>query len=385
MSGPPVLFMSNHVDGIGGVERVVTRLAAGLADRGYEVALYGLTPVDGPGHGLPKNQFESGFMSDRVNVAAHRRRGFPKAVDRAYRSAHRLRQEIRAEVLANLDRTLRRFADGILVCSQVYVMEHVYELGLPDPRRGGPRIVGQYHGSFEMARSGNEYRRLWKTYRDLDRFLLLTERDRELFREQGFNNTGYLPNPLSFWPARLREERERLVVAMSRYDRQKSLDHAIRAWSTIAPRFPDWRFELYGTGPEEDRLRDLIEKLGISSSARLMGSTSDPASVLERASLHVLSSQHEGLPMVLGEAMACGVPSVAYNCAPGIADLLGHEKDGIIVPKDSVSLLGDGLARLMEDDIERERMSSAARAAARRFDLDVVLDQWEELFRKVMR
>lgn len=385
MSKPPILIMSNHIDGIGGVERVVQMVANGLTERGYDVALYGLTPVEGPSLPLDGVKCEHGFMSERTNVSTTRRRFVPELLDRNYQRLSEQRKAVRSEVVENLSTTLERFRDGVFICSQLFVMEHVHELGIEDVMRSGVRLIGQYHNSFDMAMAGSEYRRAWRVYRDLDRFLLLTKRDQELFRKRGFNNTETMANPLSFYPESVPEDREKLVVALARYDNQKSLDHALRAWAQIAPRHPGWRFELYGTGPLEGQLQELIASLGIDNSARLMGSTSEPQAVLNRAAVHVLSSQHEGLPMVLGEAMACGVPSVAYNCAPGISEMVTHESDGIIVPRGAIGSLAEGLSRLMGDEALRRSMSRAGRESARRQDSGKILDQWEDLIEGTMR
>src|SRR5919108_343463 len=91
-----------------------------------------------------------------------------------------------------------------------------------------------------------------------------------------------------------------------------------------------------------------------------------------------LSSINEGLPISLGEAMACGVPSVAFDCAPGVREMVTDGEDGIVVPPLDVPALARGIERLIEDEPLRRRMGARARESARRFTKETILDRWEE-------
>lgn len=371
---PPVLILCNHVDGLGGVERVAHGLAAGLAQRGYDVALRGIRPTSGPSAEMTLSGYSTGFLSDR----AERPEG-----DTPHPAP--IRRAMRQEAVDNLRKTVANYRGGIVVCMQVYAMEHLADVGMDDLITGDIRIIGQYHWSYEGARSNTDFSRLSRTYRRIDKFLLLTEADAEAFRRHNFNNTGSMPNPL--WmraqePGRPRQQR---VVALSRYDEVKQLDHALRAWAEVSAEFPDWRLELYGDGPQRDELQALIERLGIAGSAALMGPTDDVEGVLLGSRLSVLSSLFEGLPMVLAESLACGVPAVAYNCAPGVAEIVTNGVDGRLVPPNRISDLATALRDVMGDDALIDRMGAAGRRSVARYSLDHVMDRWEDLIARTLR
>ena len=369
MTKPRILVMSNHVDGLGGVERVAHGLSAGLASRGYDVALRGIRPTSGPSGDMTMSGYSTGFMSDRQDLGG----GLVA------------RRALRKEAVDALRQTLEDYAGQVVICMQVYTMEHIAEVGVDRLLKQGTRVIGQYHWSYQGARSNTDFDRLSKTYRQIDKFLLLTEADAKAFTKQNFNNTGAMPNPLWMQPTEPSEPREKLLVALSRYDDVKQLDHALRAWAAVAPQFPDWTFELYGDGPLRDRLQSLIESLGIADSARLMGPTSDVEGVLRRARLSVLSSLFEGLPMVLAESLASGVPAVAYNCAPGVSEILTDGVDGRVVQQNHVAGLASALRDLMGDETAVERMAQAGRLSTRRYALDTVMDRWEDLLARVTR
>lgn len=374
MSNPPILIMANHIDGLGGAERVAHGLASGLTSRGYDVALRGIRPTADHRMEMGSTAYSTGFMSDRPERPAGEE-PWPAAV----------RQQMRREAVDGLEKTLLEYREGIFVCMQVFVMEHAAEIGLDEILDSGTRIVGQYHSSYSAARASTDFRRLSATYRQLDKFLLLTDDDARAFQEHNFNNTGVMPNPLSLPPAHAETPREDLVVAIARYDEIKQLDQALQAWAMLAPELPGWRFELYGEGPERSSLQRTIEELGIADSAFLMGVTEDVEEVLLRARATVLSSRFEGLPMVLAEALACGVPSVAYDCAPGVRAIVTDGVTGHLVAQNHIRGLADGLRVLIQDSDQWLSMSRAARASASRFAVDTVMDRWEDLIARVMR
>jgi glycosyltransferase involved in cell wall biosynthesis len=366
--------MSNHVDGLGGVERVAHGLAAGLSQRGYDVALRGIRPTSGPSADMTLSGYSTGFMSPRAE-RPEGERPHPVLVRRA----------MRKEAVDNLRSTLDRYRGEVVVCMQVYTMEHLAEIGIDEILSSGTRIIGQYHWSYQGARSNTDFGRLSRTYRKIDKFLLLTESDAVAFQRQNFNNTGWMPNPLWMSPGAGSRPRERRLVALSRYDEVKQLDHALRAWAQVAGEFPDWRFELYGDGPQRSELQALIDRLGVAESAKLMGPTDDVEGLLRTSRLSVLSSLFEGLPMVLAESLACGVPAVAYDCAPGVSEIVTDGLDGLLVKQNHLSGLAAALRELMGDDAKVERMSEAGRRSAERYSLDSVMDRWEDLLARVMR
>lgn len=380
-SKPPLLLMSNHIDGVGGVERVADELARGFSRRGYDVSLMGIRPTAGERVSLAGRPYHTGFLSDEMDDPA------PGGAKRgpAMIAWRQKREQRRQEAVESLRKTLGHYTEGIVICMQVWVMEHLADLGLADVMAAGTRLIGQYHSSYAAAHTTGDYRRLFRRYRDIDKFVLLTDTDARLFQQQDFNNTTAIPNPLPRFDEHPGGTRENLLVSLARYHKPKTIDHALRAWATIAPEFPEWRFELYGGGPDRADLQDLIDDLRIGASARLMGPTADVGRVLSRAKLHVLSSQYEGLPMVLAEAMSMRVPSVTYDSSPGVREIVSDNIDGFVVPKNSVDELAERLRELMTHEGLRSTMATSGVRSARRYHPDTVLDSWEQLFTRTLR
>jgi glycosyltransferase involved in cell wall biosynthesis len=105
---------------------------------------------------------------------------------------------------------------------------------------------------------------------------------------------------------------------------------------------------------------------------------------LARASVFAMTSRAEGFPMVLLEAMAAGVPIVAYDCPTGPADLLGDGGSGTLVPNGRTRLFADALARFMDDTEARRRAGAAALERAGGYELDAITARWEALFEELL-
>lgn len=365
---------------LGGVSGFMNTMAHGFLGRGYDVEVIGMTPS--PADAVvdldrdPRIRLRTVYDTQpppRENLAALGRLS----------PAKMLRQRRRAALQAAAIDRLRPLvatwgAETLVICTQLYAMEHLAPAGLVAGRREGPYVIAQYHGSRHMAARLGSLRRVREWYADADRFLALTTADAELFREKDrLNNTGFVPNPIPA-PRHGPADRHNEVVSLNRYDEQKSLDWLLRAWAVLAPDFPQWRLRLYGEGPLRADLARLIAELGIGGSATLEGITNDAEAVLRRSKIYALTSQYEGLPLTIAEAAQAGVPSVAFDCAPGIRELIEDGVDGVVVPPNHILGLVEGLRRLMGDDALRKRMGERAQERAGRFALDTILDRWEE-------
>jgi glycosyltransferase involved in cell wall biosynthesis len=94
-----------------------------------------------------------------------------------------------------------------------------------------------------------------------------------------------------------------------------------------------------------------------------------------------MSSHHEGLPLVLIEAMAMGLPIVSYDCPTGPADIVSHEKTGLLIPYLNVEALAEGLDKVMLNKDLREKFQKEALKEVEKFSVKSIVDKWEEVFK----
>jgi len=114
----------------------------------------------------------------------------------------------------------------------------------------------------------------------------------------------------------------------------------------------------------------------------LAGWEPDPAAVLQQGDLFVLSSRFEGFPNALLEAMACGVPSISFDCPSGPAEIIRDETDGLLVPPEDVAGLAAAIDRAMTDEALRQRLSAEAVHVVERFSVERYFAHWDAVLRR---
>lgn len=381
-----IVLMANDVDRLGGVGRFMERMAVEFFERGFQVELVGVTPpppsekqiVERPSAILVRELW-SEVAPENWTLKRRRDRLNPMR-----RKRFEKRRQLRKNAVNRLKILLEMWGpDTLIICTQVFGMEHLKEAGYDASNPQMPRIIGQYHGSYSMCVETRDLSRVVRGYSEVDKFVCLNAEDARLFRAASLNNATWIANPVET-PSAEPSKRENVFVALGRYDKQKSLDYFLRAWALIANELPDWRIELYGEGNLRSDLEKLISDEGIVR-ASLMGKTNEVGSVLSRSKVHVLSSQYEGLPIAIVEAALLGVPTVAFDCAPGIADLIEDGVSGTIVPQNNIEKLALAMSALANDKQKLDAMSGASIAYAQRFSPDVIVEQWVELLQDMSR
>jgi glycosyltransferase involved in cell wall biosynthesis len=375
-----VFLVANNIEELGGVQRVTHNLATMLHDRGHRVTVIGMQH-----HPVPHDYGERPYRWLVVNetpepAAPPAAEGVVGRVDPRARAARRRHEQAHQAAVDRLSEVFGEVEDGIVVVMQIWSMNWVAEA---DTRH--LHVIGMSHESFDATLNSTRWERVNKYYRELDLMLVLTQRDAERFELEGFNNVGVMHNSLSFYPDQVSDLTAPVVVAAGRYAPEKGYDRLIDAFARVAPDHPEWELRIFGHGPAQRPLEKQVERLGLVGRVHLPGLARDIEAALRASSVFALSSIHEGLPMALAEAMACGVPCVAFDCAPGVREIVTDGVDGIVVPPRKVDALSEGLDRLMGDVDLRRRYGGAARESVRRFAPDAVLAQWEDVFALVDR
>jgi GalNAc-alpha-(1->4)-GalNAc-alpha-(1->3)-diNAcBac-PP-undecaprenol alpha-1,4-N-acetyl-D-galactosaminyltransferase len=174
------------------------------------------------------------------------------------------------------------------------------------------------------------------------------------------------------------------VIAIGRLEVQKGFDMLLRAFAQNAQQHPSWTLMVIGDGSERDRLQALAAALQISDRVKWERAVKEPEKELHRSDLFVLSSRYEGLPMVLLEAMACGLPVVSFDCPSGPREIIHDGEDGLLVPANEIGALAAAMDRLMSSEDERKRLGERAAHVVERFGLAKVATMWTELFEQTL-
>ncbi len=176
---------------------------------------------------------------------------------------------------------------------------------------------------------------------------------------------------------------DRLVVAVGRLHEQKRFDLLLEAFAAAARKVPTARLAVVGTGSLRGDLEARATALGVEEKVRFAGFRSDVAALFAGADLFALSSDDEGLPMVVIEAMASG-RAVAATDVGSVRDLVVDGETGLVVPRRDPAALGEAMAALLSDDGRRAAMGQAGRARIReRFLLEKCVGDTEAFLKRV--
>nr|WSZ95748.1 glycosyltransferase family 4 protein [Streptomyces sp. NBC_00857] len=171
-----------------------------------------------------------------------------------------------------------------------------------------------------------------------------------------------------------------VVVAAGRLVQVKRYDLLIEAFAAVAAERPDWQLRIYGKGEEHDRLRRLIDELGLYNNVFLMGAAIPMEAEWVKGSIAAATSNFEPFGMTIVEAMRLGLPVVSTDCPHGPAEIIADGEDGRLVPVGDRDALSAALLALVRDDDKRRRMGRAALENSQRYAPGPVVAQAEELF-----
>jgi glycosyltransferase involved in cell wall biosynthesis len=167
---------------------------------------------------------------------------------------------------------------------------------------------------------------------------------------------------------------DQVFVAAGRYRPQKDFPTLIRAFAKVRTSRPA-RLVILGDGPERPRLEALVEELAVGDDVDLYGYTDNPYAFFSNATAFILSSQWEGLPTVLIEALSCGTPVVATDCPNGPREILAGGRYGHLLPMADVDALATGLELALEGKI-----APPPRESWTPYTLDAVVDDYLAAF-----
>jgi glycosyltransferase involved in cell wall biosynthesis len=212
--------------------------------------------------------------------------------------------------------------------------------------------------------------------RKFDNFIVLTRQDAEMWGD--LPNLSVMPNAVVTAPHIEHKSDNHRVIAVGRLDYQKGFDRLLDAWALIPSELRKfWRLDIFGQGEWEEKLKQQIMTLGIGESAAVNQPTDRIFDEYAASDFLVMTSHYEGFPMVMIEAMACGVPTVCFDFLCGPRDIIANGINGIIVPEGNLQALSTAMQQLMEHPEQLARMSDQAKRISEEFSQEVIMRRWD--------
>lgn len=184
-----------------------------------------------------------------------------------------------------------------------------------------------------------------------------------------------------------------VVITMGRITEQKGQQYLLRAFKLVKERMPNAKLAILGSGELQASLLQLAKDLHIERDVHFLGWQKNPFSFLARSKVFVLPSLWEGLPDVLLEAMACGIPVISADCKSGPREILAPATNinkeardmeiaeyGILVPTAQERILSEAIMRVLANANFAAELSAKAKERAEDFRVDKIIKQWDFLF-----
>ncbi|MBR4996063.1 MAG: glycosyltransferase family 4 protein [Alistipes sp.] len=219
-----------------------------------------------------------------------------------------------------------------------------------------------------------------KLVRKFDKFVVLSNEDRGYWGD--LSNIEVIPNAALFDGEDYSSTESHRVIAVGRLDYQKGFDRLVKAWDIVQrdEQLKSWRLDIFGQGEWQDMLQRMIDELGLQDSIKLNAPTKNIGQEYASSSMLVMSSNYEGFPMVMIEAMAKGLPVVSFDFKCGPKDIISHGENGLIVKNGDIEALAQAMKKMMLNNEERRQMGERARKVVNEYSEEVVMRKWITLF-----
>lgn len=239
---------------------------------------------------------------------------------------------------------------------------------------------------------------IWKLYgklRDWQHFKFASKFDAFIVLSNGaFNDWIQLsplpiiianPSPIHVDTNAVLDLSSKRVITIGNLISVKGYDLLINAWALIAPRYPEWSLDIFGQGELQNELQNQINSLMLTGSIKLVGTTKNVKSELLKSAFYVMSSRSEGLPMVLIESISCGIPIVAFDCETGPREIIKNNDCGILVENGNIQKLALTIEKMILNPMLRKKMSINAIEKSKEYELQYIMNKWENLFHSLIK
>ncbi|MBO4265007.1 MAG: glycosyltransferase [Clostridia bacterium] len=221
---------------------------------------------------------------------------------------------------------------------------------------------------------------LRKSYAKADGIICQTNGAKEALPKEIHDKCIVIPNPVT-QKAETRlplDKRDNFIAFPARFDiLQKRQDLMVRAFDIVHKKYPDLRLVFFGDGVDMEKIKDLVSSLELCDFVDFPGRVSPIQDYIRNARLMVLTSDFEGIPNAVIDAMALGLPVVSTDCTPGGARMLiENGVNGILVERGDPQKIADGILCMLDNPDEAERMGENAQKVIEKFDPAKIAGEW---------
>lgn len=363
-----ICFFSGDITRSGGTERVASMIANELVEReGFQIVFLSIV----------EQQEEMFFpLSDRISRYVLDERKTWIAPGPGY--------------LPLIPRLRKFLKEQEISC--IVDIDTILDILTVPAKRGLPvTLIAWEHFNYGYQWPSERYRKFRKkicgyTARHADEIVTLTERDMENYKKclgrKDRIQTIYNPVKRKQPDTKNVPNREKMLITVGRLTQIKGIDYLCKIAPDILKKYPDWSWYVLGAGEDRPLLEDTIRKEQLQDQLILTGNVPDVEGYLQRASIYVMTSRSEGLPMCLLEAMEQGVGCISFDIPTGPAEIIMEGKNGYLITPFDLEQMKEKISILIENEELRKHFSEQTSETVQRFDMNVILQKWTKLLKR---
>lgn len=370
-----ILIMVHNLTG-GGAERVASLWATGFIQRGYEV---GILLNERKGTPITYHIPES---VRKFNMADHPWVSW--IANKLYR-----RLQIEKYYVHRTRKVLVDFQPDVVIG----VLQPYAEWARKASKNLNIKIINTEHNTFERPidamynpMTSKRYRMKYEWNKLYDYVTVLTEADKRCVKNV-LTNVSVLPNPLTYIPTENIPPKKKVILAAGRLDawHAKGFDVLIKAWGSIANKYPNWRLQIAGGGNVKSKkfLQSIADECHLGKQIEFLGYQSDMLPIYRESSIFVLPSRYEGFGLVLIEAMSQGCASIACDFRGRQREIITNDGEGILYVSDSHHVLSEAIDKMIVDEAYRRIVQKNAIERSKFYSLNNIMDRWELILNKI--
>ena len=358
MNRPKILFVV-HALGYGGVGKMLSYLANYVSESGFDVTIYVQEQI---GQHYPQN--------DNITIIQETV-FFKNYFTRRFKQIGQLRKRVK-EINPDLVISFQtnQNALSVLATRKKKIPVIISERG--DPYQYKSIVAILKNVVINRAEGG----------------VFQTEKARKYFGKKLQKNGRVIfnPNTVPPSPQPLWEDRKDEIAFVARFDiKQKRQDIMLEAFLKITSEFPKMKLVFYGIGDDMESIVKDVERKGLKEKVIFKGLVKDIPAAIRTSKMFVLTSDYEGMPNALIEAMAVGLPCISTDCSPGGASaLITTGVNGIIVPVRDSDSIARAMRYVLTNPIEAQKMGQEAQKTVDLLHPDFIYGQWIEYIREIL-
>lgn len=356
-----LLFYINAING-GGAERVILQLAHHFADEGYRSVLVTSFVDEGKEYEVPDNITRLSIEQEEIKQSRLKRN-----VSRIIALRGIIKREKPVAVISFMAEPNFR----ALIATVGLKTKRIISVR-NDPNKEYAGKIGKLVGRHILPLA--------------DGCVFQTEDAKKWFPEKLQLKSKVIINDVKEEFFNIQRKQTQNVISVGRLSAQKNHELLIDAFASIVNKHPDQKLLIYGAGALEKKIRQQIKNLGLEGRAVLMGPTNNVGAALAEARVFVLSSDYEGMPNCLMEALAAGVPCVSTDCpCGGPRALIINGENGLLVPIRDKNAMSNAIDTLLSNIQYAEKIGMKAKDYALRFHPQLIFSQWKTYVEEIIQ